>query len=166
MVDLPRPDDNPKSAAGAAKPHLGLCPKVALEALARAMESGAAKYGPWNWRATPIAASVYTNAIARHWAAWKEGLDVDEESGVSPLAHIMASCAIVLDAQANGMLIDDRPGRHVEGFLQAKPTAEYVEALPSPPPPPKGVDIPCGDCPSPKTCRALDRCALYVVESR
>ena len=82
---------------------------MALEAAAGAHQLGANKYGPWNWRQHPVAASVYVNAIMRHIKAWDEVEDIDSESGVSHLGHIMACCGILLDAQANGQLIDDRP---------------------------------------------------------
>ena len=107
MTDLP--DGNPKSKHGVLKPSLSLIPLVALEAAAGAHQLGANKYGPWNWRQHPVAASVYVNAIMRHIKAWDEVEDIDSESGVSHLGHIMACCGILLDAQANGQLIDDRP---------------------------------------------------------
>lgn len=103
------PDGNPKTLAAVDKPALSLCPEAALVAWAGAMKLGANKYGAWNWRQTGVAASVYADAMARHWAAWKEGEDLDPESRLSHLGHVMACCAILLDAQANGVLIDDRP---------------------------------------------------------
>jgi hypothetical protein len=81
----------------------------ALEPLARAMECGAKKYGAWNWRATPVRYSVYLAAMLRHLLAAAARQDADHESGLDPLAHVMASCLIVLDARAHGTLIDDRP---------------------------------------------------------
>jgi hypothetical protein len=82
-----------------------------MEAAAGAHQLGADKYGPWNWRDNSVAASVYINAILRHVKAWQESEDIDPESGVSHLGHVMACCGILLDAQAVGNLIDDRPQR-------------------------------------------------------
>jgi hypothetical protein len=107
MTDLP--DTNPKSKFGVQKPALGLIPLAALEAAAGAHQLGADKYGAWNWREHSVAASVYINAIMRHIKAWQEVGDNDPESGVSHLGHVMACCGILLDAQANGKLVDDRP---------------------------------------------------------
>ena len=108
------PDTNPKTIHGERKSPLGLIPLRALQAAAGAHALGAAKYGPWNWREHSVAASVYVNAILRHLKAWQEEEDDDPESGVSHLGHIMACCGILLDAQAQGKLVDDRPrkGQH------------------------------------------------------
>lgn len=107
MTNLP--DGNPKTVHGLQKPSLCLIPLVALEAAAGAHQLGADKYGPWNWRESSVAASVYVNAILRHVKAWHEVEGEDPESGVSHLGHVMACCGILLDAEANGQLIDDRP---------------------------------------------------------
>ena len=108
------PDTNPKTKFGIVKPSLGLIPLAALEAAAGAHQLGADKYGPWNWREHSVAASVYINAIMRHTKAWQEVGDNDKESGVSHLGHVMACCGILLDAQSNGSLVDDRPPRVTE----------------------------------------------------
>jgi len=119
MTDLP--DSNPKTKYGITKPALGLIPLAALQAASGAHALGAAKYGPWNWREHSVAASVYVNAILRHLKAWQECSDTDTESGVSHLGHVMACCGILLDAQACGTLVDDRP---------IKPRSENNEYIP------------------------------------
>jgi len=75
---------------------------------ARVHQSGAIKYGICNWREDNILASTYKGAMLRHLRAWIEGEDIDPESGESHLYHIRACCAIVLDSEMNGTLIDDR----------------------------------------------------------
>jgi len=102
-------DTNPKTQYGITKPSLGLIPKVALEAQAAALQLGENKYGPWNWRDDSVSASVYINAMMRHIQEWKEVEDNDPDTNASHLGNVMACCAILLDAQANGCLIDDRP---------------------------------------------------------
>lgn len=74
-----------------------------------AMRNGAAKYGPFNWREKKVRAHVYLAAARRHLAAWYDGEDVASDSGIHHLAHAAASLAIILDAEATGNLIDDRP---------------------------------------------------------
>lgn len=69
---------------------------------------GADKYGERNWREQPIKASTYEGAIMRHLVAWAAGEDVDPDSGKSHLTHIRACCAVVLDSEKHGTLIDDR----------------------------------------------------------
>lgn len=103
------PDANPKTAYGEAKPPLALIPLVALEAEAYALKLGADKYGAWNWRDDPVSTLTYLNAAMRHIKAFAEGENLDPESGKSHLGHARASLAIVLDAEAHGTLLDNRP---------------------------------------------------------
>jgi hypothetical protein len=83
-------------------------PLHVLEDLARVMQTGAEKYGRFNWRRDSIEARTYIAAILRHTIAWAEGQSFDYDSGIHPLAHVMACCALVMDAQHLGKLIDNR----------------------------------------------------------
>jgi len=103
------PDDNPKAAIGITKPSLQFLPPVALYELAGAMQDGAAKYGPFNWREYKISISTYYDAMMRHNTAFWDGEDLAPDSRRHHVAHTMACCAIILDALDRGMLIDDRP---------------------------------------------------------
>jgi hypothetical protein len=100
--------NDPKGAAGAAKTPLGLIPPFAMDQIAWAHKLGAEKYGPFNWRDTGVCASTYVNAMMRHLNAWRDGEDLDPESGISHLAHIACSCNILLDADYCDTLQDDR----------------------------------------------------------
>jgi len=102
---------DPKKANGDLKCPMHLLPTVALRAMARALYHGAVTkgYGIYNWRAGDgIKTSTYTAALQRHTLQLMDGEDVDAESGESHLAHIMATCAILMDAESAGKLIDDR----------------------------------------------------------
>ena len=109
--------ENPKAKWGAAKaPFFGV-PMSAQIALGAVMGGGGYKYGMFNYRDTKIAASTYHDAIHRHLALWFDGEDCDPletdegkppGSGVSHLAHVMACCALLIDAQQQEMLDDDR----------------------------------------------------------
>ena len=103
------PPLDPKRAAGALKPQLQLIPPVFNEAVAAALNHGADKYGPWNWRENKVEMMTYIGAIRRHADAVLSGEDIDPDSGVHHLGHIAASCAIVLDAGKHGTLVDNRP---------------------------------------------------------
>ena len=100
--------NDPKGAAGALKTPLGLIPPYAMEQTAWAHKLGAEKYGPFNWRDTGVCATTYVNAIMRHLNAWRDGEDLDQESGISHLAHVACSCNILLDAGYCRTLQDDR----------------------------------------------------------
>jgi hypothetical protein len=119
---------NPKTLTGQQKvPVLSVVPATSIIAQATAMRYGAffapkvdgtRGYGPYNWRDQPIEAHVYIDAALRHLMQWfdgdeseiiyddVEGIRIDE---VSHLAFALATIGILLDAQANCTLIDDRP---------------------------------------------------------
>ncbi len=102
------PDNNPKTAVGRAKPPLHAIPPTALLHLGLAMEDGEHKYGLFNWRDRDVSSSVYYDAALRHLMAWWDGEQVATDSKVHHLGHVMACCAILLDAEATGNLNDDR----------------------------------------------------------
>ena len=102
------PDDNPKTAYGEAKTKLSDTPTVGIQKMGRVFTGGAAKYGRFNWRDHTVSATVYYDAGLRHFMAWFNGEDIDPESGEPHLAHVMACCNILLDAEAHGKLNDNR----------------------------------------------------------
>lgn len=107
------PDGNPKTAAGAKKPDLTVIPPTALLHLATAMMNGEAKYGLYNWRDIPVSSRPYIAAAMRHLLAYLDGEEfsadtVETGRPVHHLAHVMATCAIVLDAMEVGALNDNR----------------------------------------------------------
>ena len=101
---------NPKDLLGAKKVSISKLPMVAVLHGAHAMMNGASKYGPFNWRSKKVQADIYVDAAMRHLAAWFEGEENAEDSGVHHLGHAIACCAILLDAQETGNLVDNRPG--------------------------------------------------------
>lgn len=111
------PDNNPKTAIGVSKVPLHFIPPVALVHLGLAMEDGGSKYGLMNWREFTVSSSVYYDAIFRHLMAWWDGEDAAPDSGVHHLGHVMACCAIILDAAETTRLNDDRPD--IEGHVAA-----------------------------------------------
>lgn len=99
---------DPKAQYGSQKPSTFSIPPVSILQLGEAMEHGANKYGRMNWRGTEVKSSVYYNAAMRHLMQWRDGAMVDEDSGLHPLAHVMACCAILIDAEKQDTLFDDR----------------------------------------------------------
>lgn len=100
---------NPKDLLGAKKPDMTKIPAVALLWESLAMMDGGGKYGPYNWRANKVIASIYVAAAKRHIDEWFEGTRLAEDSGCHHLGHARACLGILLDAEATGNLIDDRP---------------------------------------------------------
>jgi len=100
--------ENPKAAIGAAKaPFFGI-PWTAVIEMGTVMDGGAYKYGAYNYRDTRISTTTYHDAILRHFMLWADGEEVDPESRCSHLAHIMACCALMIDARETNMLEDSR----------------------------------------------------------
>jgi hypothetical protein len=102
-----------KLMAAKVKCPMHLLPPAALREAAWAHGQGANKYGPYNWRKSGVKCSTYYGAILRHLTLWADGHDSDPDSMRSHLAHIIASCNILLDAEYCGVLEDDRPVRQI-----------------------------------------------------
>ncbi len=100
---------NPKDLIGARKLAMTSLPDVAVAHANHAMMNGSKKYGPYNWRDNDVQAKIYIEACRRHLAQWLDREETASDSGVHHLGHAIASLAIILDAQENGSLIDDRP---------------------------------------------------------
>jgi hypothetical protein len=101
-------DKNLKTLAALNKPRISDVPPVALFAMGAAMSDGAKKYGRFNWRDTGTTTSVFYDAMIRHLADWYNGEDYAHDSKIHHLAHVMASCAILLDSELQGSMNDDR----------------------------------------------------------
>lgn len=103
-------DGNPKSLQGAKKFSLRYLPLSANIAVNQAFEDGAKKYGAANWREKGVATTVYVDAALRHIMQYFDGgQKLAADSGVHNLGHAMACLAIIIDAEQEGQLIDDRP---------------------------------------------------------
>lgn len=99
---------NPKDTLGMKKVNTYLMPPLAVMYGAHAMMDGAVKYGPYNWRDKAVIASVYITAADRHIKLWQSKEEQADDSGVHHLGHAIACLAILIDAQAEKCLKDDR----------------------------------------------------------
>jgi len=90
------------------KPDYSLIPLCTLEDEARVWEYGKRKYNAWNWT-KGMAWSVPYACLLRHMAKWQAGEEVDEESGLSHLAHAMANLRMLTLYAKNYTEGDDRP---------------------------------------------------------
>src|SRR6476646_10592046 len=101
---------NPKDLLGVKKVSLSKVPAVAIAHEAHAMMDGARKYNPFNWRGNAIIASIYVDACRRHLDLWFDAQQrCAVDSNVHHLGHARACLGILLDAEATGDLVDDRP---------------------------------------------------------
>lgn len=109
MIEDPKTKGtNPKQAIGSDKMPFHLWPETATILGCLGLLDGALKYGRSNFRDAGVRSSIYYDAARRHLNKWFEGEDVDPDSGLPHLAHVLASVAIVVDADAAGVLNDDR----------------------------------------------------------
>jgi hypothetical protein len=100
---------NPKDLLGIKKVQLNLVPPSSIIYQALAMEDGARKYGPYNWRQNKVITSIYVAAAMRHLQSYWDGEENASDSGKPHLAHALACLGIIVDAKETGNLVDDRP---------------------------------------------------------
>lgn len=99
---------NPKDSIGSSKIPLHLVPMEAMVLMSLGLLDGAGKYGRCNYLVAPVRASIYYDAAMRHLAKWFAGEEADDDSGLPHMAHLLACAAIIVGAESNGTLIDDR----------------------------------------------------------
>jgi hypothetical protein len=107
----------PKDLNYGKKPPLSLVPPSAIILISKAMEDGAKKRSPYNWRNTQISIMQTLDKVLRHTYKYLDGQDFDEETGYSELAHAAADLCVLIDALSTNSLMDDRPKKGVAGNL-------------------------------------------------
>lgn len=100
---------NPKDLVGARKSPVALVPGALVLWAAPAAKNGADKYGPFNWRQYPVEVMTYIEAMQRHLAAFVDGQDLAEDTGIHHLSHVAAGLGILCDSISLGIAIDNRP---------------------------------------------------------
>lgn len=100
---------NPKDHVSSTRVPLWLLSPIAMAYWALAQLAGLIKYGAWNWRRDGARASTYVSAMRRHIDKWESGEELDAVDGTRHLGNVMACCSILLESQAAGKLVDDRP---------------------------------------------------------
>ena len=138
VSDITKPT-NPKdvAAAIAGRVPMHLMPDSAVIAGNMAFLEGALKYGAYNWRVAGVQATVYLSALRRHLAAWYNGEDMDDESGLPHLWKALSCLVILIDANQVGCLKDDRPVVGEESGMLAA-LKKVVQELMAKHPDPKG----------------------------
>jgi Domain of unknown function (DUF5664) len=166
---------NPKKAYGDKKPPLHLLPLAGMIHQSLAHLDGNYKYTFENWNTDPVEKLTYIGAILRHVELYKYGENFARDTGVHNLGGVMACCAILLDAELNGKLIDNT--RHSQAACDLLHTAEYIverlkaaqverEAAKEVQPEKKhypaqgagGEFVTCGQCKTDTECKNRDYC--------
>tara|TARA_B110000967_G_C18419450_1_gene333115 strand:+ start:164 stop:562 length:399 start_codon:yes stop_codon:yes gene_type:complete len=91
------------------KPQLYLLPPKSLNEVGKVLTFGAEKYDPHNWRKVDDLQNRYTSAAMRHMLAHIDGEDVDEETGLSHLAHAICCLMFKLEDQLIAESEEKRP---------------------------------------------------------
>lgn len=103
------------------KPDLSLIPLQTLHDEAKVWAYGAQKYAAWNW-AKGMPWSVPFACAMRHLSAWQSGEDIDKESGLPHLAHVMCNIRMLTLYAETYREGDDRPPAHLLESLYADKT--------------------------------------------
>jgi hypothetical protein len=89
------------------KPRLDLVPSLPLFRAGEVLAFGARKYKPHNWRLGLSWLETY-GSLQRHLAAWLDGEDLDQESGMHHLAHATCQMLFLAEFVFRGTGEDDR----------------------------------------------------------
>lgn len=108
MKDTTKPS-NPKDLIGSTKLPLSLVPGTSKAYQALGHLEGMLKYGLVNWRECGVRASIYMDALERHYEKFKNGEWEDPQTLVPHLGSMLACIGIIVDAYECGKLVDDRP---------------------------------------------------------
>lgn len=130
-IDLNTKPTNPKDVLGGGKIPYHLWPNTATLLGVMAMLEGGSKYGRSNYRALGVRASVYYDAARRHLDAWFEGETNTKDHSLHHLGNALACIAIIVDAEAAGILVDDRmyPGGYVQMLERLTPEVNRIKAM-------------------------------------
>jgi hypothetical protein len=89
------------------KPMWQLIPPSALLPSIRVMMLGLKKYGKGNWQKGMSWLTIY-DCLIRHASAWREGEDIDPESGENHMAHVICNAMMLIWYALKGRGKDDR----------------------------------------------------------
>jgi Domain of unknown function (DUF5664) len=107
VVTTPQQKKEPGTKFDAGKPPMELLSTEALVQISRVLEFGKKKYDAHNWR-KGMSWSRLIGAALRHLAAFKDGEDLDPETGLSHLAHLGCCTMFLLEFIKTHPEMDDR----------------------------------------------------------
>lgn len=92
----------------AGKTRYGLVPLHLLKPAADVFEYGSRKYAAWNW-AKGMNWDIPYECAMRHLDAWYRGEDLDPESGLPHLGHVMCNLIMLVHFSSHYAEGDNRP---------------------------------------------------------
>ena len=79
-----------------AKLRWDLLPMECVEEVVKVLSFGSRKYAPNNWKAVEQGSERYYAALMRHLVAYRKGEEIDPESGLSHLSHVMCNLVFLI----------------------------------------------------------------------
>lgn len=86
----------------AGKRRYSLVPVRAFGLIVDVFTFGANKYSDFGWKKVPQGRKRYTDALIRHWEAWRGGEWADPETKLPHLAHVGCNALILLTLGLKG----------------------------------------------------------------
>lgn len=86
----------------------GLLSWPALAVLVDVLAFGAKKYAAWNW-SKGLSWTETFESMQRHLVAWYSGEDVDPETGISHMGHVLCNAMFLMHFILFKTGVDDRP---------------------------------------------------------
>jgi hypothetical protein len=109
MAEIENPVTDTAKRFNSGKVRYDLIPTHLLEQTARVFEFGAKKYSEWNWAKPGMKWSTVIGCMKRHLAAIERGENLDPESGLPHLGHLMCNAFMLTHYMENYPEDDDRP---------------------------------------------------------
>lgn len=97
------------------KPKMHLLPPKALTEVAKVLTFGAQKYDEENWKKLENLQNRYTSGALRHIFAHSDGEQLDEESGLSHLAHAICCLLFKLEIELENGKSKEKELREPDG---------------------------------------------------
>lgn len=97
-----------------------------IDDMARIMADGAAAHGDEGWKTLPNAKDRYFSAAMRHIVAWRNGENIDVDSGFHHLAHAICNLMFLLELTKGSdyTKLDEL----MSGWPKSKPTVPFTLA--------------------------------------
>lgn len=96
------------TATNISKPRMDLLPADALRGVAEAFTHGISKHDDRGWEGGAPWGACHLAAALRHIGEWQMGMEIDQESGLSPLDHAAARLLMLSALVKRGVGTDDR----------------------------------------------------------
>lgn len=102
------------------KPRICYVPEEAIWAVAKCLTKSAKKYPPYNYR-DGLSWTETSDSLDRHMLKWKSGEDIDVESGLPHIWHILTNACFLEYMRIHHVNLDDRhKGNNVQNKRSKK----------------------------------------------